>query len=177
MTSTSTGQARAEEALSSQNPKAPLWAKLVGTFFYAGYGKPGPGTWGSVATVLLWRGIGGMLQPAWQVPAALVSAAAVTVIGIPAATRVAHEAGREDPSHVVVDEVAGQLIALIGAPLGWKSLVAGLILFRAFDIMKPPPLRRLERLPEGVGIMMDDIGAGLYALVVMQVLLHFGFLR
>ena len=75
------------------------------------------------------------------------------------------------------DEVAGQLIALIGAPLHWKSMIAAFILFRAFDILKPFPLRRLERLPEGIGIMFDDVGAGLYALAIMQALLHFGILR
>jgi phosphatidylglycerophosphatase A len=156
---------------------APLWATLTGTFFYIGRMKPGPGTWASVATVLLWRGLGGMLQPAWQMPAAIAAAAAATAIGIPAATRVARAGGDEDPSYVVVDEVAGQLIALIGAPLGWKSLLAGLILFRFFDILKPPPLRRLEKLPEGVGIMMDDVGAGLYALAIIQALLHLGVLQ
>jgi phosphatidylglycerophosphatase A len=177
MISSSTGQARAKSALEVKGTKAPLWATLLGTFFYAGHGKPGPGTWGSVATVLLWRGFGGMLAPGWQMPAAIASAAVVTAIGIPAATRVAREAGREDPSHVVIDEVAGQMIALIGAPLGWKSLLAGLILFRACDIVKPPPLRRLERLPEGLGIMMDDVGAGLYALAIMQALVHYGILK
>jgi len=77
---------------------------------------------------------------------------------------------------VVIDETAGQLIALIGAPVAWKSLLVGFILFRAFDILKPPPIRLLERLPEGTGIVVDDVGAGLYAFAVMQLLLHFGVL-
>jgi phosphatidylglycerophosphatase A len=97
--------------------------------------------------------------------------------GIPAATRVVRETGLSDPRFVVIDEVAGQLIALIAAPLQWKSLLVGFILFRAFDILKPPPLRLLERLPEGTGIVVDDLGAGLYALAVMQLFLHYGFLR
>ncbi len=108
---------------------------------------------------------------------AIGSAILATVVGIPAATRVARALGKEDPSHVVIDEVAGQMVAFIGAPLNWKCLLAGLILFRAFDITKPFPIRRLEHLPEGTGIMLDDIGAGLYALAVMQLLLHFGILR
>ena len=66
---------------------------------------------------------------------------------------------------------------MIASPLNWKSLLAGFIIFRAFDIVKPPPLRQLERIPEGAGIMLDDVGAGLYALLVARLLLHFGWLR
>ena len=72
--------------------------------------------------------------------------------------------------------MAGQLVTLIGVPLGWKTYLAGLILFRIFDILKPPPVRQLESLPEGIGIVVDDLGAGLYALAVMHLLLHFGLL-
>ena len=71
----------------------------------------------------------------------------------------------------MIDEVAGQMIPLIVAPLRWKYLLASLILFRCFDILKPPPLRALERLPDGVGIMLDDVGAGLYALLVLAAVL------
>ncbi|HEX9120331.1 MAG TPA: phosphatidylglycerophosphatase A [Terriglobales bacterium] len=151
------------------------WAWLIGTFFGIGKLKPGPGTWASVATVGLWRAFASFAD-GHQVPAAIAAAALVTAIGIPAATSVARESGRKDPGFVVIDEVAGQLIALIGAPLHWKTLLASLILFRVFDIVKPPPLRRLEDLPEGAGIMLDDTGAGLYALAAMQALRHFGLL-
>ena len=98
---------------------------------------------------------------------------AITIIGISPSTVVARESGRKDPGFVVIDEVAGQMIALIAVPLSWKYLLASFILFRSFDIVKPFPLRRLERLPEGAGIMMDDVGAGLYALVLLQIWLHF----
>jgi phosphatidylglycerophosphatase A len=101
----------------------------------------------------------------------------VTLIGIPAATHAARAAGAKDPQFVVIDEVAGQLISLIGVPLGWKTFLAGFILFRVFDIVKPPPVRQLERLPEGTGIVLDDVAAGIYALAGMQLLLHFGLLR
>jgi phosphatidylglycerophosphatase A len=97
-------------------------------------------------------------------------------LGIPAATRVARASGLKDPQFVVIDEVAGQLIALIAVPAAWKSLLLGFILFRGFDIVKPPPVRRLERLPEGIGIVVDDVGAGLYALGLMHIVLHFGWL-
>jgi phosphatidylglycerophosphatase A len=83
----------------------------------------------------------------------------------------------KDPSFVVIDEVAGQLISLIAVPVAWKTFLAGLILFRVFDILKPPPVRQLERLPEGTGIVLDDVAAGIYALVVMQLLLHWGLLK
>jgi phosphatidylglycerophosphatase A len=108
--------------------------------------------------------------------ATIITAAAVTLIGIPAATHVARATGSKDPQFIVIDEVAGQLVALIAVPLAWKTFLAGFILFRVFDIWKPFPIRRLERLPEGTGIVVDDLGAGLYALVVMHLLLHFGLL-
>jgi phosphatidylglycerophosphatase A len=100
----------------------------------------------------------------------------ITLIGIPAATRVARATGGKDPQFVVIDEVAGQLIALIAVPLAWKTFLAGLILFRGFDIIKPPPVRQLEKLPEGTGIVLDDVAAGIFAFVVMHLLLHFGLL-
>lgn len=122
---------------------------------------------------MLWWLAAHFIPPAWLIPVAVFAAIAVTLIGIPPSTVVARESGTEDPGFVVIDEVAGQMIALIGAPLGWKYLIAGFILFRSFDIVKPFPLRRLEHLPEGTGIMMDDVGAGLYALVLLQLWIHF----
>ncbi len=106
---------------------------------------------------------------------ALVTAAAallVTAIGIPAGTIVANETGKEDPQHVVIDEVAGQWIALIACPVDWRHALLALLLFRAFDIVKPWPARQLENLPGGWGIMLDDVAAGLYALLGMQILRH-----
>jgi phosphatidylglycerophosphatase A len=107
---------------------------------------------------------------------AIALAVLITLIGIPAATRVARASALKDPQFVVIDEVAGQLIALIAVPLSWKSLLAGFILFRAFDIIKPPPVRQLEALPEGAGIVLDDVAAGICALTVVHLLLRFGLL-
>jgi len=155
---------------------APHWATLVATFFGAGRLKPGPGTWGSLFTMLAWALIAHFL-PASSVVAVNIALAALAVaIGIPAATQVARASGLKDPQFVVIDETAGQLVTLIAAPLTWKSFLAGFILFRAFDIVKPPPVRQLERLPEGTGIVVDDVAAGLYGLAVMQFLVHFGLL-
>ncbi len=155
---------------------APLWATLVATFFGIGRLHLAPGTWGSAATVLLWAALSYALPVPLRTAAAVALALIVALIGIPAATQVARAYGKKDPQFVVIDEVAGQLVALIGIPLGWKSFLAGFILFRAFDILKPPPVRQLEALPEGTGIVVDDIAAGLYALVTMHLLLHFGLL-
>jgi phosphatidylglycerophosphatase A len=152
------------------------WSNLIATFFGVGRLKPGPGSWGSVATVILWALASWFIQPDYRVWATVTAAVGVTLIGIPAATRVVRATGIKDPQFVVIDEVAGQLIALIGVPLSWKTFLAGLVLFRVFDILKPPPVRQLEKLPEGTGIVVDDLGAGLYALGIMHLLLHFRLL-
>ena len=168
--------ARPEPAEGASRPRAPLWATLVATFFGIGRLRPGPGTWGSAAALALWAGVAYVLAPSLRTPVALTLAVLVTLIGIPAATRVARASAVKDPQFVVIDEVAGQLIALIAVPLAWKTFLAGLILFRVFDIFKPPPVRQLERLPEGTGIVLDDVAAGIFALVAMHLLLHFGIL-
>jgi len=95
-----------------------------------------------------------------------VAALAATIIGIPAATIAAREAGRKDPGFVVIDEVAGQWIALIAVRPDWQHAALALLLFRAFDIWKPWPIQRLERLPEGTGIVLDDVAAGALALAI-----------
>jgi phosphatidylglycerophosphatase A len=139
--------------------------------------QPGPGTWASAATVLLWAALAYSLARSLRAGVAIALAVVITLVGIPAATLVARGSGIRDPQFVVIDEVAGQLVALIAVPLAWKSFLAGLILFRAFDIVKPPPVRQLEAIPEGAGIVLDDVAAGLYALGIMHLLLHFGLLR
>jgi len=159
-----------------ESAHASLWATLVATFFGAGRLKPGPGTWGSLATVILWALASSRIPEANRTWATIIAAVVVTLIGIPAATIVARAASLKDPQFVVIDEVAGQLVTLIAVPLAWKSFLAGFILFRVFDMWKPFPIRRLERLPEGTGIVVDDLGAGIYAFAVMHLLLHFGLL-
>jgi phosphatidylglycerophosphatase A len=126
---------------------------------------------------VLWAALAHALAAPLHAPVALILAVLVTLIGIPAATRVARGSAIKDPQFVVIDEVAGQLVALMAVPLAWKSFLAAFILFRVFDILKPPPVRQLEALPEGTGIVLDDIAAGLYALFVVHLFLRFGFLR
>lgn len=156
------------EALAQPVPtiKKTLWAFAVATFFGAGYGKPGPGTWGSVAAVLLWAAFAFALHPSTLTLALALTLGVVAAIalGVPAATIVELESGRTDPGFVVIDEVIGQWIALLGSPADWRHGLIALVLFRLFDITKPFPVRRLERLPGGWGIVFDDVAAGLYAL-------------
>jgi len=167
------GQKSGSDSCSS---RAPLWAKLTATFFGIGLMRPGPGSWGSAATVLLWWLLSLFVNAGWQPYVAAGLAAVAVIVGIPAATAVARAARLKDPQFVVIDEVAGQLIALVAVPVSWKSMLLGFILFRGFDIVKPPPVRQLEHLPEGFGIVIDDVAAGLYALALVQVALHFGVL-
>ena len=149
-------------------------AWLAATFFGAGYLKPGPGTYGSAAACVLWLIAAEVVHHqtitlSWVTGAAVVL---VTAIGIPAATRVARESGRPDPGFVVIDEVAGQWVALLLMPPLWPNALLAFLLFRFFDILKPPPIRQLEALPEGTGIMVDDLGAGIFALGFGQLCLY-----
>jgi phosphatidylglycerophosphatase A len=150
------------------------WAWAVGTFFGAGLLRPGPGSWGSAAAALLWLGAADGLHLARAPLAWLTSAAAVCAIaiGVPAATVVERESERQDPGHVVIDEVAGQWIALVYSRVNLSHLLAGFLFFRLFDIMKPWPARQLESMPAGWGIMLDDVAAGVYALLLMLALQH-----
>jgi len=152
--------------------RSPL-AWTVATFFGIGYLRPGSGTWAAAATICLWwvsAKFGHWTTGEFQ----LACAAVATLIGIPASSIVERESGTVDPGFVVIDEVAGQWIALIGLPLQWQYVLASLILFRGLDILKPPPLRQLESLPSGWGIMIDDVVAGACTAVVLQAWLHFG---
>jgi phosphatidylglycerophosphatase A len=148
--------------------KKTRWAWALATFFGVGRMKPGPGTYASVAALLLWLGAAHLFHPDRHslALATAVAALLITLIGIPASTIVARESGREDPGFVVVDEVAGQWIALIAVRPDWQHAALALLLFRLFDIWKPWPIRKLEKLPEGTGIMLDDVAAGLLALAV-----------
>lgn len=118
-----------------------------------------------MATVLLWwlaaRAFHLGPHGAWVLLA--VGIAFSLIAGIPAAGVAARESGREDPGFVVIDEVAGQCIALLGCPPDWAHALVCLALFRLFDITKPYPIRKLEQLPGGWGIVFDDVAAGLYA--------------
>ena len=149
-------------------------ALTVATWFGCGYFPVGPGTAGSLAAVgiafLFQHYLGA--QPYWFG----ILAVLLLLPGIWAATIAAAVSGRKDPGLVVVDEVIGQWITLSGATvLNWKSWVAAFVLFRVLDIWKPEPARRLESLPGGTGIVMDDVMAGIYGAIVLFAAGHFNF--
>ena len=148
-------------------------ATPIATWLGCGYSPVAPGTAGSAAALLMAVGLHAWLGwlPFWFA----IIAAALVAPGIWSAGVMARVVGRKDPSIVVVDEVIGQWIVIAAAPvINWKSMLAAFILFRLFDIWKPPPVRQLESLPGGWGIVADDIMAGVYGAVVIFVtgLLH-----
>ncbi len=150
-----------------------LWAWTVATFFGAGLGKPGPGTWGSAAATLIFTAaVARHATSQTLLIGTLAGVALAIALGVPAATIAARESGRKDPGFVVIDEVAGVGIALLGAAShpDWQHISAAFLLFRIFDIWKPFPVRQLEKLPEGWGIVFDDVAAGLYAWAVLLLL-------
>jgi phosphatidylglycerophosphatase A len=172
---TAAESARATDDLRYRPPRGTRTydAWLIATFFGVGFTPKAPGTAGSAATVLLWALAAHFIPPDYQFAVALLVACVAIIVGIPTASIVCRESGLDDPQIVVIDEVAGQMLTLLLVPLGWKAFLAGFIIFRVFDMWKPFPLRRLEKLPEGSGVVMDDVGAGLYGLIVMQLLLYF----
>jgi phosphatidylglycerophosphatase A len=150
------------------------WAWLTGTLLGIGLLPGGPGTWAALATAIVWYFTARAAQPGsgWLTIATLIAVVIVTLVGIPAASIVERESDRQDPGHVVIDEVAGQLTALLFVPLEAWHVVLAFVLFRFFDILKPPPVRQLERLHGGLGIMVDDLAAGVYALIVALIVHH-----
>ena len=142
-------------------------ALLVATAGGAGFSPVAPGTAGSaVGLVIFYFSSGWPLL--WQ--SALV--VLVSLLGIWASSVAAVHFQREDPSQVVIDEVAGQLVSLLGTGVGLAGAATGFVVFRIFDVIKPWPADRAERLPGGWGIITDDLVAGAYANLVMIVLVR-----
>ncbi|KAB7739352.1 phosphatidylglycerophosphatase A [Parvibaculum sedimenti] len=143
---------------------------LIATWFGSGLMPKAPGTWGSLAALppalfLAW--LGGPL-------ALIIGAALAFVIGIPAASRYAAAKGTEDPSEVVIDEVAAQWLVLAALPLAPVAWGAGFLLFRFFDVVKPWPVSLADaRLKGGPGIMLDDIVAAVYAILAILLIRYF----
>lgn len=160
---------------SPDEPRKPRFAFAVATSLGLGYLPKAPGTWGSLAGVAIYgttlrflplaAGADPLSTGALRIGWTAVIGAALAAAGVWSADRVAKFSGKKDPQFVVIDEVSGQHLgyALALAPLNWKYLLLGFILFRAFDIWKPFPARQAESLPGGLGIMADDWAAGLYA--------------
>ncbi len=148
-------------------------AKIIATFFGLGYFPVAPGSLASLAAVILYKFL---LNP---LPGPLYAGLvlAVLVISVPAASTHARVLGERDPGVVVVDEVCGQLATLFLVPATWACLLAGFVLFRIFDIFKPFPIHRLEKLPGGWGIMADDMAAALYSAIILRIFILAGGAR
>jgi phosphatidylglycerophosphatase A len=144
------------------------FAVVLATWFGCGYFPVGPGSAGSLAAVL-------MAAAAHQYLGAgritfLVATIAMLAPAIWSSTQTALLLKTEDPGIVVIDEVLGVWVTLLGATaLNWKSFVAAFALFRVFDIWKPWPVRRFEDLPDGTGIVTDDLAAGVYAAIMLYI--------
>jgi phosphatidylglycerophosphatase A len=160
---------------------ADLIAVFIATGFCAGFIPFGPGTWGSIVRLLIAYGLiaafgsDALLLQNILIAAGLVSAA----LGVWASDRAEKIFDRKDASQIVIDEVFGQIISFIfiapylaGLGARWRWwMIAGFALFRAFDIFKPYPINRLQGLSGGLGVMMDDALAGVYAAVALSLLL------
>ena len=142
------------------------------TWFGCGLAPKAPGTFGALgALIVAWPLVFHHgWQPLWFAALAIL----ILYPAIQSATAVSVGTGRKDPQIVVVDEVVGQWLTLAGATrLNPMAFLYALILFRLFDIWKPPPVRRLEKLPSGTGIVLDDVMAGIYGAVILYVLGRF----
>ena len=140
-------------------------AWILGTWFGCGLSPIAPGTVGTLGALpLYWlvRGFG----PG----AVLLASFLVTVVGVWASNVIVRATGVKDPQRIVIDEAAGVLLALAAAPLTLRGVIAAVALFRVFDMTKPFPARRAEALPDGWGVVVDDLVAGLWAAVLVRVL-------
>ena len=135
---------------------------MLASLFGAGYSPVASGTVGSFVTlVAIW------LLP-WTTFGLVVALVAVTLVGLWAGSRVERVLGRKDPGLIVIDEVAGMLLSVIGLPRSIPVLVTAFLLFRLFDIWKPFPARESQALTGGMGVMVDDLIAGLYTLILIM---------
>jgi phosphatidylglycerophosphatase A len=146
-------------------------AKLVATALGAGYSPVAPGTCGTAVAVPLAWALSSLSL--WQFG---LLAAAVTLLGVACAARADRAWGTEDSQRIVIDEVAGYLVTVSFVDRSsWAPLAAGFVIFRALDILKPPPVRWLdEHLPGGWGVVMDDVAAGVMGAGAMLLLDHLG---
>jgi phosphatidylglycerophosphatase A len=145
----------------------PFHIKVIGTFFFTGYSPVAPGTAGSIAALIplfIFPGIG-----YWGLTA-LISIGLVA--GVYASSRLERLLG-DDPQIIVIDEAVGMWVTLLFIPLKPEWLLAGFILFRLFDVLKPFPIRKLENYQHGWGVMLDDIGAGIYAGLILLLISMF----
>ncbi len=142
-------------------------ALFLATGFYVGFIRGAPGTYASILTgsaVFMAQKLGHRVAPELYVCILCL----VTVLGVVVSDNVSRSRGCHDPSFVVIDEIAGQMVALLFVPATLANVIAGIAMFRAFDIWKPFGIRRLEKLKNGVGIMADDLAAGFITFLILH---------
>lgn len=138
-------------------------AEWICTIFYVGKLPFAPGTWGSLVGALIWF----IIFPHLPKYLPILIVLCVFILGVYASNILVEGKKDKDPSRIVIDEVVGQWIALLGSPFNVYYLVSGFVIFRIFDILKPPIVKKYEKLPHGWGIMVDDIAAGLLTLFIL----------
>mgnify|MGYP001457858497 FL=1 len=141
-------------------------SEWIATCFKVGYLPLAPGTWGSVFAILLWW----VLLKDLNTYIFGIVIIIFLLIGIVVSNIIIDQSGDHDPSHIIIDELVGQWLALFLLPEGFFNIAISFILFRFFDIIKPWPIRLIEKLPKGLGVMSDDLTAGLITLVLIQVI-------
>lgn len=151
-------------------------AVWIATSGGVGYFPVAPGTAGSAVGLGIVAAVGALpLDQIWQRAVIAALALVLGVLGVWAGGQAEKYFARTDPGQVVIDEVVGQMITLFLWPgANWRWLLAGFLLFRFFDVVKPFPARRLEHAPGGWGIMLDDVAAGIYGALALAL---FGWMR
>jgi phosphatidylglycerophosphatase A len=149
-------------------------ARLVATGFYTGYAPVAPGTFGTLPGVALAVAVAPLL--ATHVVLYSLVLVAVSLVAIWAAGAIVVESGHHDPQIVVADEIAGYLLTMAYLPATTANLVAAFLLFRLFDVVKPPPARQAEALPGGLGVVADDLIAGVMANLSLRLLTYWGLI-
>ena len=172
-------EAQQQENTQNQTPQeqAPedfktMVAFMLATGLFVGKIPIAPGTIGTLVgifPILIYWTRGGQYQ-LWN---EIFITLAVFLIGIWASTVVVETFKDKDPEYVVIDEMAGYMVSMIGFYPSWQHLLIAFVLFRIFDILKPPPIKMFEKLPSGLGVMADDIIAGIYTWIIMFILVKF----
>lgn len=145
--------------------------KVVSTFFYAGYVPRIPGTIGALVGLLFY------LTVSYSLTVILASLFVLTVMAVLVIRKAEELYGEKDSRRIVIDEVIGMMIALLFVPLTTVFLISGFILFRIFDIVKPFPIKRIEKMESPWGVLLDDVVAGLYANLTVQLIAMFALKR
>jgi phosphatidylglycerophosphatase A len=140
----------------------------------AGYIPGAPGTAGTLVAIPLSLLLNRLAAD--SLPLALLTLAAVIAVAFWSADKAEAIFGEKDCSHIVIDEIAGFMLANFSAPESASAIIAAFILFRFFDIIKPYPARRAERMPGGIGVVMDDLVAALYSLLLVRLAIAWGLL-